>query len=204
MAADLTTSLYSMVVVTYGTLATTSYLFNNIEGRARDGIKWIENCKQHACSYLWTNDIQSDRARANYKVEEEIRQEFERIKNKVKVQRWDAVQYMLYFSIVLPSILLTPLLLWKTGHIADNSFVMITSTNIMIFGQFLASISVPLVGINLFLMRNQVEAIDKYRDRLQTVSVGVSRPDLNPPEPPAKKPIQKKPVNGRQAVPKAA
>jgi len=178
MPVDLTASLYAMIVLSYGTLVTTSYIFAALESRGRRALEEINKLQRGECSFIWRQQatavfqIQTDGKKTP---EQSIKDEFDFINTgaNMRASRWAAVEYALYISVLIPSVLLFPVLLLKVGAWNGAGVLGRTIVVAMVFGQAFASVSVPTVGINLVIILNKLKRMDVLLDRMRTVSIGL-------------------------------
>jgi hypothetical protein len=187
MDADLTDSVYAMIVLTYATLAATTYIFTTIEARAKSNLMRINELKKGDCKWVWENQGTDGSIPTDGKKppEVEVREEFDTIKSgsNMKVGRWAWIEYFLFATVLVSAVLLLPVFLMKLGDIYPGSWEATATRGTMVCEQILASLSVPLVGINLFRVVRKQNRIGRLRDKMESLSVGSRIPPQ--PTPPS-------------------
>ncbi|HEX3918353.1 MAG TPA: hypothetical protein VHW60_13530 [Caulobacteraceae bacterium] len=183
MHSELTESLYAMIVVSYATLATTTYIFTRLEAGALSAIKQINALRNGDCSFLWIVPpsmpigIPVDGART---AEQKIRDEYDIIGtgSNSRVNRWQFVEISIFIAVLLPSVLLFPVLAINLGFADGHPRIVKIIGWMMLIGQAISSVSVPLVGLNLAVAGLKLKRIGNLLQIMKTVQVGHSA--LNP------------------------
>lgn len=189
MADDLTDSVYAMIVLTYATLAATTYIFTTVEARAKNNLIRINELKKGDCRWVWENQTADGSIPTDGKKspEVEVREEFDTIKSgsNMKVGRWEWIEYFLFGTVLIAAVLLLPVFLIKLGIIPAGSWEESATRTTMVGEQTLASLSVPLVGWNLVRVVRKQNRIGRLRDKMESLSIGSRIPQTQPLAPDA-------------------
>lgn len=174
MATDLTGSVYSIIVLSYATLATTSYLFNSVEDRARIRLKDIAELKAGSCATIWDDQDAPEQATAEL---QKIRTEFDIVASESgsNIRRWDWLQIYLFITVLMAAVLQLFVLLHKLDRIQDGSIMKWIICIVLVGAQVATTAALPLVGLNVLMMRRKLKRIEDFASHLRLYSVLLSR-----------------------------
>jgi hypothetical protein len=177
-AENLTDSVYAMIVLTYATLAATAYIFGTIEAKAKDSLSKIDKFKKGECKRVWDQQPTDDDEPALGEKKSaitKVREEYDTVKSgdNAKVERWPSLQVALFASVSISALLLLPVLLLHLGIFSGTiiyPWLSAITRTILVIEQMFASLSVPIVGLNIFKMAKKLKRIEALESNLEMLA----------------------------------
>lgn len=193
---DLTSSVYSIIVLSYATLATTSYLFTSAENRALAALKQIDTLKADGCAFMWQEGRPAGAANGAEDPIVKMVSEYDLLTSQAnrKIERWTWLQLYLFSSVLIASFLQFFVLMMKMEWTKPDTWPTITICWAVVIGQGVATAAVPLVGLNLMAVRRKLKRLDGLAANMAGFAAVRKMPPAEPapavPAPPPKAPPQ--------------